>query len=94
MIAATIGGPTNRGVLFLAALILLLFGAIRRNPRDRVLLFQTLAFVSVIGAGVVIVWADLSGSALVLALIPFVSFMFLACYFAFVNRLRRRKRES
>ena len=91
---APVGGPTHRGVLLVAALILLLFAALRRDPKDRVLLFQTLAFASCIVALLIISWAKLSGSAVVLALIPFGGFVFLAGYSALMNRLRRRKKTG
>lgn len=86
--------PMNRGALFLIATILVLLAAIRRNPKDRVLVCQTLAFVSTIAAAFIISWADLSGSAVILALIPFITFTFLAGYVGLMNWVRRRKRVS
>jgi multisubunit Na+/H+ antiporter MnhF subunit len=80
-----------RGVAWIAASILALFGAISRNPKDRVLWCQTLAMVSLIAAVVITRLEKLSDSAVVLALIPFVSFTSFAGYFGLVNWLRRRR---
>ena len=94
MMLAPQGGSASRGLLIVAALILALFFALRRNPKDRVLWCQTLAFVSFVLVVVIMRGADLSGSETFLTLIPFLAFTFLAGYFALLNRLRRRKRAS
>lgn len=92
MMLATLLVVMSRGILFALALILVLFLAIRRDPKDRVLLFQTLAFVSFIVAGVVVHFAEISGSTAFLSFIPFIGFAFLAAYFAVTNWLQRRKK--
>jgi hypothetical protein len=94
MMLAPQGGSALRGFLIVAALILALLFALRRNPKDRVLWCQTLAFFSFVAAVVVMRWADLSDSETFLTLIPFLAFIFLAGYFALMNRLRRRKKAS
>jgi uncharacterized membrane protein len=94
MILAPQSGPAARGLLIVAALILVLFFGLRRNPKDRVLWCQALAFISFVAAVVIMRWADLSDSEVFLTLIPFIAFTFLAGYFALMNRLRRRKKAS
>jgi hypothetical protein len=94
MMLAPQGGLAPRGLLIVAALILVLFFALRRNPKDRVLWCQTLSFVSFVAAVVIMKWTDLPGSEAFLTLIPFLGFTFFAVYFALMNRLRRRKKAS
>lgn len=95
MMRADLGDSKQfRALLLLVVLLFVLFRAIRRDPRDRVLLCETIAFGSFFVAVAIIVSAQVSGWFAFLCLIPFVVFTILAIYFAWMNWLRRKKRAG
>ena len=79
-------------LLTLAAIFLVLFQAVKRNTKDRVLLSQTIAFASFIVAMVVFRLGDLSGPMTFLVLVPFIAFTIMAGYFGLDNWLRRKRK--
>ena len=83
-----------RGLLLVLALFFGLYRAIRRSPKDRVLLYQTIAFGSFVVAAIAIALAQLSGWFAFLCLIAFIIFTICAGYFALMNWVRRRKQAG
>jgi hypothetical protein len=69
-----------------------LFLAIKRDPKDRVLFFEVLAFVTFFLGMVIVKLAGVSTFAIVLWLVLFFGFIILAAYFALINWVSRRKK--
>ncbi len=99
MTGAGLGHFLTRAELLVAigqavAAVITIVEAIRRAPKDRVLLFEFLAFVTFFLG---ILFAKLAGFAwpvLVVWMILFFGSTFVAAYFAFTNWLRRAKRAN
>ena len=83
-----------RGLLLVLALFSGLYLAIRRSPKDRVLLYQTIALGSFVVGAIAIALAQLSGWSAFLCLIPFVISTICVGYFALMNWFRRRKQAG
>lgn len=75
-----------------ALVVAAILGAIRRNPKDRVLLFEFLALASLVLGAISLKMIGISLIGIVAWLLLFFGFTFLAAYFGYSNwRLRRRK---
>jgi hypothetical protein len=88
------GSRPIRGIAILSVLLLLLFQAIRRNPRDRVLIFQTIAFGLALFMGALGVLGEMPDWLFPIMATLFCCFVILAGYFGLQNWLRRRKRAG
>jgi hypothetical protein len=71
-----------------------LFLAIKRDPKDRVLLFEILAFVTFFLGMAIVKMAGLSPYAIALWLALFFGFIILAAYSALINWRNRRKKVT
>ena len=87
--------------LGLAEMFFELFGAvaviveaIRRDPRDRVLLFEVAAFVTLPLGALLLKFSGFFWPVILIWLILFFGFTLAAAYFALINWLRRTKRAS
>jgi len=88
------GSRPIRGIAIFFILLLVLFQAIKRNPNDRVLIFQTIAFGLALFMGALAMLGDMPDWLFPLMATLFCSFVFLAGYFGLQNWLRRRKRAG
>jgi hypothetical protein len=71
-----------------------LFLAIKRDPKDRVLLSEILAFVPFFLGMAIVKMAGVSPFGIALWLALFFGFLILATYFALINWLSRRKKVT
>jgi hypothetical protein len=95
MILADANGLRNiRGIAIFVVLLLVLLQAIRRTPKDRVLMFQTIAFGIALLIGFLGVLGSMPNWLFLFMAILFCFFVILAAYFGLLGRLRRRKRAA
>ncbi|MGA9882453.1 MAG: hypothetical protein WBQ34_01910 [Candidatus Acidiferrales bacterium] len=78
---------TLEGALAIAGIV----GAVLRDPSDRVLLFEFLAFTSLLLGALTLRAFGFFWSGAIVSMLVFLSFTFLAAYFAIRNWRRRRK---
>jgi hypothetical protein len=69
-----------------------LFLAVQRDPKDRVLLFEGLAYVTFFLGMLIVKMAGGSTFVIALWLVLFFGSIILAAYFALINWLGRRKK--
>jgi Zn-dependent protease with chaperone function len=88
----------KRRLLFTVVVVFItaheVFHAIKRDPRDRVLLFQILAFVTFFLGMTIVKMAGISPLAIALWLALFFGLIILAAYIALIKWLNRRKKVT
>ena len=97
MIGATLHQFLTHAELLVAiaeaiAAVITILEAIRRDPKDRVLLFEFLAIVTFCLGALFAKLAGLVWPALIVWMVLFLGFTFAAFYFAVINWLRRIKK--
>ncbi len=78
----------------LFGVVVVIVEAIRRDSRDRVLLFEVAAFVTLLLGLLLVKFSGFIWPVILVWLILFFGFTLAAAYFALVNWLRRTKRVS
>jgi len=76
------------------AVVITIVQAIRRDPKDRVLLFEFLAFVTFFLGSLSVKFAGFHWAVIIVWMVLFFGFTSVAAYSAVVNWLRRTKRAS
>ena len=74
--------------------VVAILGAIRRNPGDRVLLFEFLTLASFVLGAFSLKMIGISLLGIVAWLLLFFAFTFLAAYFGYINWRHRRTKTS
>jgi len=92
--ADSTGSRPIRGIAIFFILLLVLFQALKKNPKDRVLIFQTIAFGLFLFMGALGMLGDMPDWLFPILAISFCGFVILAGYAGLQNWLQRRRRAG